>query len=323
MAAAAAPAGLPRRPPAPGESRPSAPSTIFPVAEANIFNTPQVSACRSCTPASSPPAGSWTGPAAAGLLQVGAAKVYGFSQVEQLNASMVSSTCRLGFIGGAFGDATIQAGSIVAPDVPFFPPIPLIRNPAPNTVIILGSLTVTLNKQTVTGGRLTVTGIYITGLGQTLSIAVSRCSAPTVGRPFERVIVYTLITRCMAAVTRYRVTAARGAGHAGALACRTLLVSANHPLRLMTLGYGSTTESKSRRVRPAPYVLRGTADESDDPWRGRAGRAAGPGGRALLAGDARHRPQPARRTTSPTRSTRSGTSARRRSARPPIRAARR
>ena len=111
--------------------------------------------------------------------QVGAVKVYGLSQVEQLNASMVSSTCRLGFIGGAFGDATIQAGSIVAPDVPFFPPIPLIRNPAPNTVINLGPLTVTLNKQTVMGGRLTVTGIYISGLGQNLSLAVSPAATPT------------------------------------------------------------------------------------------------------------------------------------------------
>ena len=109
-------------------------------------------------------------------------KVYGLSQVEQLNASMVSSTCRLGFGGGpAFGDATIQAGSIVAPDVPFFPPIPLIRNPAPNTVINLGSLTVTLNKQTVVGNAITVTGIYISVPGQNLSIAVSRCGAVNVG----------------------------------------------------------------------------------------------------------------------------------------------
>ena len=109
--------------------------------------------------------------------QVGAVKVYGFSQVEQLNASMVSSTCRIGFSGGAFGDATIQGGSIVAPDVPFFPSIPLIRNPAPNTVINLGPLTVTLNKQTVVGNRLTVTGIYVSGGGQNLSLAVSRCRA--------------------------------------------------------------------------------------------------------------------------------------------------
>ena len=114
--------------------------------------------------------------------QVGAVKVYGFSQVEQLNASMVSSTCRLSLFGGPpFGDATIQAGSIVAPDVPFFPSIPLIRNPAPNTVIHLGPLTVTLNKQTVTLGQLTVTGVYISGLGQNLSIAVSRCGVVDLG----------------------------------------------------------------------------------------------------------------------------------------------
>ena len=114
--------------------------------------------------------------------QVGAVKVYGLSQVEQLNASMVSSTCRLGFGGGpAFGDSTIQAGSIVAPDLPFFPPIPLIRNPAPNTVINLGSLTVTLNKQTVVGNAITVTGIYISIPGQNLSIAVSHCGPVDVG----------------------------------------------------------------------------------------------------------------------------------------------
>ena len=96
---------------------------------------------------------------------------------------MVSSTCRLSFFGGpSFGDATIQGGSIVAPSVPFFPAIPLIRNPAPNTVINLGPLTVTLNKQTVTGGvRLTVTGIYISIPGQNLSIAVSRCGSGDVG----------------------------------------------------------------------------------------------------------------------------------------------
>jgi hypothetical protein len=114
--------------------------------------------------------------------QVGAVKVYGLSQVEQLNASMVSSTCRLSLFGGpAFGGATIQAGSIVAPDLPFFPPIPLIRNPAPNTMINLGSLKITLNKQTFTAGVLTVTGIYIAIPGQDLSIAVSRCGVPDVG----------------------------------------------------------------------------------------------------------------------------------------------
>ena len=149
---------------------------IAPVAHVNVGSTPQVA------PAFVYPGFVTTG----GILdrakrfqaysQVGAVKVYGLSQVEQLNASMVSSTCRLSLFGGpAFGDATIQAGSIVAPDLPFFPPIPLIRNPAPNTVINLGSLTVTLNKQSFTGGVLTVTGIYITIPGQNLSIAVSRC----------------------------------------------------------------------------------------------------------------------------------------------------
>jgi hypothetical protein len=177
MAAATAPAGASIVSPtsAYGISAFGPGVTINPVAYADIFNTPQ---------AAGPvvyPGFVTTG----GILdrakplqaysQVGAVKVYGFSQVEQLNASMVSSTCRIGFDGPAFGDATIQAGSIVAPDVPGFPSIPLIRNPAPNTVINLGPLTVTLNKQTVTGSRLTVTGIYISGGGQNLSIAVSRC----------------------------------------------------------------------------------------------------------------------------------------------------
>lgn len=128
---------------------------IAPVAHVNVGSTPQVAA------AFVYPRFVTTG----GILdrakplqaysQVGAVKVYGLSQVEQFNASMVSSTCRPGFGGGpAFGDATIQGGSIVAPDVPFFPPIPLTRNPAPNTVINLGSLKITLNKQTVTAGAL-------------------------------------------------------------------------------------------------------------------------------------------------------------------------
>ena len=159
---------------------------IHPVAYADVFNTAQAGG-----PVVAPGFVS-TG----GILdrakqfqaysQVGAVKVQGFRQVDQLNASMVSSTCRLSLFGGpSFGDATIQGGSIVAPSVPFFPAIPLIRNPAPNTVINLGPLTVTLNKQTVTGvgvnARLTVTGIYISIPGQNLSIAVSRCGSGDVG----------------------------------------------------------------------------------------------------------------------------------------------
>jgi hypothetical protein len=152
---------------------------IAPVAHVNVGSTPQVSAGVVY------PGFVTTG----GILdrakrfqaysQVGAVKVYGPQQVDQLNASMVSSTCRLSLFGGpAFGDATIQAGSIIAPSVPFFPPIPLIRNPAPNTMINLGPVTVTLNKQTFNGPVLTVTGIYITFPGQDLSIAVSRCGVP-------------------------------------------------------------------------------------------------------------------------------------------------
>jgi hypothetical protein len=157
---------------------------IAPVAHVNVGSTPQVAA------AFVYPGFVTTG----GILdrakpfqaysQVGAVKVYGPQQVDQLNASMVSSTCRLSLFGGpAFGGATIQAGSIIAPSVPFFPPIPLIRNPAPNTVINLGPVTVTLNKQTFNGNVLTVTGIYITFPGQDLSIAVSRCGVPDVGPP--------------------------------------------------------------------------------------------------------------------------------------------
>lgn len=176
MAFAAAPAGAAPSPTSAYGISAVGPITINPVANADIFNTPQVS-------------GPFVYPGVlttGGILdrakrfqaysQVGAVKVYGLSQVEQLNASMVSSTCRLGFNGDpVFGDATIQAGSIVAPDLPFFPPIPLIRNPAPNTVINLGSLKITLNKQTLNGNVLTVTGIYISIPGQDLSIAVSRC----------------------------------------------------------------------------------------------------------------------------------------------------
>jgi hypothetical protein len=182
MAAAAAPAGAAPSPTnAYGISAFGAGITINPVAYTDIFNTPQVSGPVVV------PGFITTG----GILdrakplqaysQVGAVKVYGLSQVEQLNASMVSSTCRISFGGPAFGDATIQGGSIVAPDLPFFPAIPLIRNPAPNTVINLGDLTVTLNKQTVTGKTLTVTGIYASIPGQNLSIAVSRCGTGGIG----------------------------------------------------------------------------------------------------------------------------------------------
>ena len=184
MAAAAGPAGASQSPPnsAYGISAFGAVITIHPVAYTGVDETPQVAG-----PVVYP--GFLT---TGGIVdrakrlqaysQVGAVKVYGLSQVEQLNASMVSSTCRLSLFGGpAFGDATIQAGSIVAPDLPFFPPIPLIRNPAPNTVINLGSLTVTLNRQVLTAGVLTVTGIYISFPGQNLSIAVSRCGVVDLG----------------------------------------------------------------------------------------------------------------------------------------------
>jgi hypothetical protein len=148
---------------------------ISPVAYADIFNTPQVSG-----PVVYP--GFLT---TGGILdrakplqaysQVGSPKVYyGADPVDQLNASLVSSSCRI-FGDDASGWATIQAGSIVAPSFPGIPNIPLPRNPAPNTVLNFGPLTVTLNQQVVTGSRLTVTGIAISGFGENLAIAVSRC----------------------------------------------------------------------------------------------------------------------------------------------------
>ena len=179
MAAAAAPAGADGGGPPTSAYGISAfgSVTINPVANATTGNTPQVSG-----PVVVPrflTTGGILDRAAPqqAYSQVGAVKVYGLSQVEQLNASMVLSTCRIPFSGPgpASGWATIQGGSIVAPDLPFFPPIPLIRNPAPNTVISLGSLQITLNKQVLSAGVLTVTGIYISIPGQNLSIAVSRC----------------------------------------------------------------------------------------------------------------------------------------------------
>jgi hypothetical protein len=175
MAAAAAPAGASNSPTSAFGVAAYGFAGISPVAYADIFNTPQVS-----------------GPvvypgflATGGILdrakplqaysQVGSVKVQGFSQVDQLNASMVSSTCRIVGFDDTFGTATIQAGSIVAPSFSRFPNIPLPRNPAPNTVLDFGPLTVTLNQQVVTGNRLTVTGIAISGFGENLAIAVSRC----------------------------------------------------------------------------------------------------------------------------------------------------
>jgi hypothetical protein len=110
--------------------------------------------------------------------QVGSPKVYYLIQpVDQLNASLLSSSCRTGTILGTFGTTTIQGGSIVAPSVPGFSPIPLPRNPAPNTVIPtgVGGLKITLNSQTTAGGVLTVTGILIKAGPETLSLAVSMC----------------------------------------------------------------------------------------------------------------------------------------------------
>jgi hypothetical protein len=144
---------------------------INPVAEATFFNTPVVSSAfvypgfintgGIMDRASSTQAYS----------QVGSPKVYLFSQVDQLNADMVSSTCRIGFFG-TVGDTTIQNGSIM---ITGEPSIPLPRNPGINQHIFLPGIVVTLNRQTVFAGIRTVTAIYLNGFGQNLSIGTSRC----------------------------------------------------------------------------------------------------------------------------------------------------
>ncbi len=110
--------------------------------------------------------------------QVGSPKVYLDSQVDQLNASMVSSTCRIGFSGTAFGGCDHPGRLDHGARRAVIPSIPLIRNPAPNTVIHRGGADGHAQQADGHGGHpLTVTGIYLTGFGQNLSIAVSRCRA--------------------------------------------------------------------------------------------------------------------------------------------------
>jgi hypothetical protein len=185
-AAAAAPAGAAPIASAWGVSAVGPPITIAPVALAVTGLTPGVSA-----------GVVYPGLTTGGILdratttsafsQVGSPKVYfPIQPVDQLNASLLSSSCRSGTILGTFGTTTIQAGSIIAPSVPGFSPIPLPRNPAPNTVLTNPQLTstgvsVTLNKQVTTAGVLTVTGIYITAGTQTLSLAVSTCGITVAG----------------------------------------------------------------------------------------------------------------------------------------------
>ena len=181
-AAAAAPAGADPLASAWGVEA-SGPVTIAPVALAETGATPGVSG-----------GVVYPGLTTGGILdrassdsaysQVGSPKVYFTTQpVDQLNASLLSSSCRSGTILGTFGTTTIQAGSIIAPSVPGFSPIPLPRNPAPNTFITTGvrGLTVTLNKQVTTAGVLEVDGIYITAGTQTLSLAVSTCGITDAG----------------------------------------------------------------------------------------------------------------------------------------------
>ena len=133
MAAAAAPASAGSPPSTAYGVSATGPVSIAPVAEATPAATPVVSA-----------GVVYPGLTTGGILdrassddaysQVGSPKVYFTTQpVDQLNASLLSSSCRSGTILGTFGTTTIQAGSIIAPSVPFFSPIPLPRNPAPNT----------------------------------------------------------------------------------------------------------------------------------------------------------------------------------------------
>ena len=83
----------------------------------------------SWSPASSPRAGSWTGPACnAAYSDVGSPKVQLYQQVDQLNATDVMSSCRT-ILGVRFGFTTIQGGLIWTPAQPFLEPIPLPRNP--------------------------------------------------------------------------------------------------------------------------------------------------------------------------------------------------
>ena len=105
------------------------------------------------------------------ISQVGSPKVYVGSTVDQLNATLATANCRVGFFGKV-GETTIQAGSITETGLPN---IPLPRNPAINTKIFLPGYTVTLNKQSYVAGIRTVTAIYVTSFLQTLSIGVARC----------------------------------------------------------------------------------------------------------------------------------------------------
>ena len=176
-AAAAAPAGADTPPTTSYGVYATGPVAIAKVAQATTGHTPKVSA-----------GVSYPGLTTGGILdraslddaysQVGSPRVYYPPQpVDQLTASLLSTSCRSGTILGTFGTTTIQAGSIVAPSVPKFSPISLPRNPAPNTNIPTGvrGLTVTLNKQGTVDDTLTVIGIYIKAGTQTLSLAVSTC----------------------------------------------------------------------------------------------------------------------------------------------------
>ena len=146
-------------------------TTIAPVAQATALFTPATSS------AFVVPAFVTTGgildraSTTAAFANVGSPKVYLGSMTNQLNASNVMSSCRA-ILGFKLGETTIQAGSI---SVIGLPNIPLLRNPAPNTHILIPGYSITLNRQTLVAGVRTVTAIYVTSFLQTLSIGVSRC----------------------------------------------------------------------------------------------------------------------------------------------------
>ena len=210
----------------------------------------------------------------AAFSNVGSPKVYLGRMTNQLNASDVMSSCR-NILGFKLGETTIQAGSI---SVIGLPNIPLLRNPAPNTKILLPGYYDHAEPADGSGRR------------------------PHGDRDLRHQLPADPVDRGQPLLI-VAVTAGAPAP-AGALS-RDPALSAPlwpetlrklRPTRAMTLSYRSTTKSKFRRSRvsgggrPMNRMIRGAA------------RLAGP--LALLAGiltAARRPPRRARRSTSPTR----------------------
>ena len=182
MAAAAAPAGAAPPPTSAYGISAFGSITIHPVAYTGVVDTPQVSG-----PVVYP--GFIT---TGGILdrakrlqaysQVGAVKVYGFSQVEQLNASMVSSTCRLGSSAAPRSacdhPGRLDRGARHA----VLPAHPADPQPGPEHGDQPGVADGHAQQADGHGQRpLTVTGIYASIPGQNLSIAVSRCRVNDLG----------------------------------------------------------------------------------------------------------------------------------------------